>query len=169
MVRRLGPFGSSRRSPAAFVGDPTAVLVYPPRWERGCPDGRNPIQSLVAILGPLSVHVRGYVWIHVRGSPWTPWRSTPKGVAKGRVEGAGGPLYLRSEATRGSAGHSRGSGRHSATGWTTYPSVVVPMRFRGGNEVSGSDKNSDKETEDDSEESQNRPDDRLRFLESLPW
>jgi hypothetical protein len=29
--------------------------------------------------------------VHVRGSTWTPWRSTSKGVAKGMVEGAGGP------------------------------------------------------------------------------
>jgi len=65
MVRRPGPFGSSR--------------VYPPRWERGRPDGRDHIQSL-------SVHFQSTC-----GSTFSPrgppravhirlWHSTPDGV-----------------------------------------------------------------------------------------
>jgi hypothetical protein len=55
--------------------------------------------------------------VHVRGSTWTPWRSMSKGVAKGRVERAGGPPCFRSRATQGSAGHglAGGSGQPSAS------------------------------------------------------
>jgi hypothetical protein len=88
----------------------------PPAVGRGRPDGRDHIQSH-------SVHIQSTcnprTWpraVHVRGATWTPWRSTSKGVTKGMVERAGAPLCLRSGATRGSAGHGRGSGRHSATG-----------------------------------------------------
>jgi hypothetical protein len=48
MVRRPGPFGSSR--------------VYPPRWERGRLDGRDHIQSTFSPHGgPHSVHVDPHV------------------------------------------------------------------------------------------------------------
>jgi hypothetical protein len=57
-------------------------------------------------FSPLSVHM----WVHIQstwGSTYVDPRSTSKGVTKGMVERAGGPLCLRSGATRRSAGVCR--------------------------------------------------------------
>jgi hypothetical protein len=63
----------------------------------GRPQGRDPIQSLAATLSYMQSTWNPRMWprvVHVRGSTWTPWRSASKGVAKGMVERAGGPLCL---------------------------------------------------------------------------
>jgi hypothetical protein len=88
---------------------------YPPRWEgavRMVETTFSHIQSTFSPrMWPHAVHVVDPRGLH--------------GVQRRRVGGAGGPLCLRSEATRGSAGHGR------------QLAVVVRMRFHGADPVGG--------------------------------
>jgi hypothetical protein len=74
---------------------PLGIGTSPSGWSRPHSVTRSPLSvhfqsTFSPHVGPHSVHVG----VHVRGSTWTPWRSTSKGVTKGMVERAGGPLCL---------------------------------------------------------------------------
>jgi hypothetical protein len=85
----LGRSGAPDEVLQDFVGDPTAVLVYPSDRNEPVRMVETTFRHFQSTFSPLSVHVGVHVHVHVRGSTWTPWRSTSKGVTKGMVKRAG--------------------------------------------------------------------------------